>query len=414
MTDLLSSSQFWLLISIGFYALGVEIQKKTGSPVCNPLLIASILVGALLIATGTPYQTYEESGKLISFFLTPATVALAIPIYRKLDVLLKNLLPILLGAFVGSMVSIGSVLLFSHLFGLSESTTLSLVPKSVTTPIAVAVAEMLGGVTSITAIAVVVTGIIGAINHMEGAHSGSAYRKGFYTVPEFIERVRIHAYEGGTSMSGNMAAVPGEAIGANYMPQRGFLPSEGLCRIEYACCHGGYWGVTARMIHIGEDMDPRVRSACADNLSLKMLALDMLRPGVACSDIHGAVVKEAAKRGIPLSSASGIGHGVGRGEIEGPYLAADDPTVLCENMVIALDVATLGPEGELLRSIDIFADGRTRNIPDLYDGAIEITPIPTVEELNAHVWGEEFHACIIEQAEFEAIWETHTYDGALK
>ena len=163
MTDLLSSSQFWLLVSIGFYALGVEIQKKTGSAVCNPLLIASILVGALLIATGTPYQTYEESGKLISFFLTPATVALAIPIYRKLDVLLKNLLPILLGAFVGSMVSIGSVLLFSHLFGLSESTTLSLVPKSVTTPIAVAVAEMLGGVTSITAIAVVITGIIGAI-----------------------------------------------------------------------------------------------------------------------------------------------------------------------------------------------------------------------------------------------------------
>ena len=161
MTDLLSSSQFWLLVSIGFYALGVEIQKKTGSAVCNPLLIASILVGAL--PTGTPYQTYEESGKLISFFLTPATVALAIPIYRKLDVLLKNLLPILLGAFVGSMVSIGSVLLFSHLFGLSESTTLSLVPKSVTTPIAVAVAEMLGGVTSITAIAVVITGIIGAI-----------------------------------------------------------------------------------------------------------------------------------------------------------------------------------------------------------------------------------------------------------
>ena len=88
------------------------------------------------------------------------------------------------------------------------------------------------------------TGIIGAINHMEGAHSGSAYRKGFYTVPEFIERVRIHAYEGGTSMSGNMAAVAGEAIGANYMPQRGFLPSEGLCRIEYACCHGGDRGVT--------------------------------------------------------------------------------------------------------------------------------------------------------------------------
>ena len=67
-----------------------------------------------------------------------------------------------------------------------------------------------------------------------------------------------------------------------------------------------------------------------------------------------------------------------------------------------------------LRSIDIFADGRTRNIPDLYDGAIEIMPIPTVEEFNAHVWGEEFRACVIEKAEFEAIWENHTYDGALK
>ena len=71
-----------------------------------------------------------------------------------------------------------------------------------------------------------------------------------------------------------------------------------------------------------------------------------------------------------------------------------------------------GNERLALRSIDIFADGRTRNIPALYDGAIEITPILTVEELNAHVWGEEFHACIIEKAEFEAIWESHTYDGA--
>ena len=67
-----------------------------------------------------------------------------------------------------------------------------------------------------------------------------------------------------------------------------------------------------------------------------------------------------------------------------------------------------------LRSIDIFIGGHTHNIPDLYDGAIEITPIPTVEELNAHVWGEEFHACVIEKAEFDTIWENHTYNGALK
>lgn len=57
-------------------------------------------------------------------------------------------------------------------------------------------------------------------------------------------------------------------------------------------------------------------------------------------------------------------------------------------------------------------DGHTRNIPDLYEDAIEITPIPTVDELNAHVWGEEFHACVIEKAEFEAIWESRFYSGA--
>ena len=163
MTEILTSPLTWMFLSIFCYAIGVAIQQKTGSPLCNPLLIASVLVGVLLIVSGTTYQTYEESGQLISFFLTPATVALAIPIYRKLDVLLHNLLPILLGAFVGSCVSIGSVLLFCHLFGLSDSTTRSLIPKSVTTPIGVALADMMGGVTSITAIAIVITGIFGAI-----------------------------------------------------------------------------------------------------------------------------------------------------------------------------------------------------------------------------------------------------------
>ena len=76
-----------------------------------------------------------------------------------------------------------------------------------------------------------------------------------------------------------------------------------------------------------------------------------------------------------------------------------------EPSVILYEVDTEN-ERLALRSIDISADGRTRTIPDLYDGAIGITPIPTVEELNAHIWGEEFHACVIEKAEFEAIWES--------
>ncbi len=84
-----------------------------------------------------------------------------------------------------------------------------------------------------------------------------------------------------------------------------------------------------------------------------------------------------------------------------------------EPPVILYEVDT-GNERLALRSIDIFMDGHTRNIPDLYDGAIEITPIPTVEEFNTHVWGEEFYACLMEKSEFESIWESCSYDGKLK
>lgn len=163
MNELLSSTPFWMGLSIACYALGVWLQQKTGSPLCNPLLIASILVGIVLVGTDTAYQTYQNAGEMISFFLTPATVALALPIFRKLDVLRANLFPILAGAFVGSTVSIVSVIGFSRLFGLSDVTMRSLVPKSVTTPIAVALSDMLGGLSAVTAITVVFTGIVGAV-----------------------------------------------------------------------------------------------------------------------------------------------------------------------------------------------------------------------------------------------------------
>lgn len=163
MNELLSSAPFWTGLSIAGYACGMWLQRRTKSPLCNPLLIAALLVGAALVSTSTPYDTYQSAGGLISFFLTPATVALALPIYRKLPVLRANLLPILSGALVGSVVSIVSVIGFSRLFGLSDVTIRSLVPKSVTTPIAVALSDMLGGLSAVTAIAVVFTGIVGAV-----------------------------------------------------------------------------------------------------------------------------------------------------------------------------------------------------------------------------------------------------------
>lgn len=84
-----------------------------------------------------------------------------------------------------------------------------------------------------------------------------------------------------------------------------------------------------------------------------------------------------------------------------------------EPLVILYEV-DIENERLALRSIDIFADRHTHNIADLYDGVIEIVPIPTVEEFNAHIWGEEFHACLIEKTEFETLWESHTYDGRIR
>lgn len=163
MHELLSSTAFWMCLSIVCYACSIRLQQRFPSPLCNPLLLASIMIGALLVGTGTTYQTYQGAGQMIVFFLTPATVALALPIFRKLDVLRANLLPILIGALVGSVVSILSVIGFCRLFGLSDVLTLSLLPKSVTSPIAIALSDMLGGFPSVTAIAVVFTGISGAV-----------------------------------------------------------------------------------------------------------------------------------------------------------------------------------------------------------------------------------------------------------
>lgn len=163
-SELFSSTAFWLCVSIAAYSAGQWLQQKTHSPVCNPLLIATVLVGALLVVTGTSSRMYNErGGAVIAAFLTPSTVALAVPIYRRIAILKANWLPLLIGALVGSLTSIISVIGFSRLFGLSDTTLRSLIPKSVTTPIAISLSEMLGGLSSITAVAVVFTGIVGAI-----------------------------------------------------------------------------------------------------------------------------------------------------------------------------------------------------------------------------------------------------------
>lgn len=163
MLELLESPFFGVALSILAFWVGVRIQKKTGLVLCNPLLIGIVLTAGVLLLFHIPYESYNQGGELINLFLSPATACLAVAIYGKRQILKENWLPILVGCAAGSAASMGSILLLCRLFGLDEAITASLLPKSVTTPIAISVSQAHGGIGSITVVAVLITGIFGSI-----------------------------------------------------------------------------------------------------------------------------------------------------------------------------------------------------------------------------------------------------------
>ena len=165
MDAVFSSPLFGIVLCIFTFEIGVWLNRKTHSPLANPLLIAVAiaLCIAFLQIFSIPLADFNEGGRMISMFLAPATAALALSIYGQIDVLKKNLLPIAAGTLVGSLTSIISVLGLCKLFGLSDELAASLIPKSVTTPIAMEISQQQGGIVSITVAAVIVTGIFGAI-----------------------------------------------------------------------------------------------------------------------------------------------------------------------------------------------------------------------------------------------------------
>lgn len=163
MSDIFASPFFGITISILAFFIGLEIQKRTKIALCNPLLLAIILVIVFLKIFGISYDDYNEGGAIINMFLAPATACLAVSIYTKRRILKESWLPILVGCTVGCLASMGSVLVMCHLFGLDEAMTASLTPKSVTTAIAINVAESHGGIAPVTVVAVLLTGILGSI-----------------------------------------------------------------------------------------------------------------------------------------------------------------------------------------------------------------------------------------------------------
>ena len=163
MAELFASPFFGISLSVIAFWIGVSIQKKTGLVLCNPLLIAIVLVSAVLLVCRIPYESYNVGGTIINMFLAPATACLAVSIYTQINLLKENWLPIVVGCTAGSITSMGSIYLMCRLFRLDEAVSASLIPKSVTTPIAVSISQSLGGIQAITVVAVILTGILGSI-----------------------------------------------------------------------------------------------------------------------------------------------------------------------------------------------------------------------------------------------------------
>lgn len=138
-------------------------QRAHFNPLLNPVLLAILMLVAALTLTGTPYATYFDGAQFVHFLLGPATVALAVPLYLQFGKLKKLALPLVVALLAGSLTAIVSAVGIAWLLGASETTLLSLAPKSVTTPIAMGIAEKIGGIPSLAAVLVMLTGVSGAV-----------------------------------------------------------------------------------------------------------------------------------------------------------------------------------------------------------------------------------------------------------
>ncbi|CAG7839230.1 membrane protein [Clostridium novyi B str. ATCC 27606] len=163
MNDIISSPIFGVLVSLIAFEIGCILYSKTKLTILNPLLISIIFIMLFLIKFHISLDSYNEGAQIISFFLGPSTVILAVPLYKKLYLLKQYIVPILVGICSGSCVGIISVILLCKAFKLDNQITLSMLPKSVTTPIGIEISKQLGGLSAVTVGAILLTGILGAV-----------------------------------------------------------------------------------------------------------------------------------------------------------------------------------------------------------------------------------------------------------
>ncbi|MBR2500264.1 MAG: LrgB family protein [Clostridia bacterium] len=162
MSSFLENSIFFgVFLSVFSYGIGLLLKNKFKSSIFNPLLISIAIIIGFLLIFDVDYEKYNEGAKYLSYFLTPATVCLAIPLYEKFSLLLKNAKAILIGVLSGALTSLLMVFVLGLLFNLSHESYVTLLPKSITSAIAIAVVEELGGYPPIIVTIVLITGVLG-------------------------------------------------------------------------------------------------------------------------------------------------------------------------------------------------------------------------------------------------------------
>jgi predicted murein hydrolase (TIGR00659 family) len=175
MNIIFSHPLFGIVISIIAFQIGILVSRLLRSPLVNTFLVAVIVIITFLRIFGIPLDQYLVGGNMISLFLAPATAVLAVSIYRQFAILKQYFWPLIVGCFVGSITSMTSVVLLCRLFGLDRQIEASLIPKSVTTAIAIEISRTRGGIIAVTMVGVLLTGITGAM-----------------LAPKLIKLLRIH------------------------------------------------------------------------------------------------------------------------------------------------------------------------------------------------------------------------------
>ena len=159
----LDNQYFLLALTFIIYVATQLLQRRTGISMLNPILLSTVAIIVFLLVCDIDYDTYSKGGEFIDFWLKPAVVALGVPLYRQLESIKKQFLPILLAEVAGCIVGIASVVIVAQILGASREVVMSLASKSVTTPIAIEVTQAIGGIPALTAAVVVCTGIFGGM-----------------------------------------------------------------------------------------------------------------------------------------------------------------------------------------------------------------------------------------------------------